>query len=181
MKKQILNFALFQIGWFSCVIGAAQGFPLFGPVVVSIVIAIHLALAAQPRRELALIAIAGLLGAMFDTVLVQTGWLVYPNGMLWAGTAPYWIIAMWLLFATTLNVSMRWMHGRPVAAFVLGLVGGPLSYLAGERLGGIELVNQSAALLALAAGWAIVTPILVALSQRLDGIQMQAETGVAHA
>ena len=33
---------------------------------------------------------------------------------------------MWMLFATTLNVSMRFLRGRPWMAAVFGLTGGPL-------------------------------------------------------
>ena len=55
-------------------------------------------------------SIGGAIGAAFDSVLAATGLLVYSSGVLFAGTAPYWIVAMWALFATTLNVSMGWMR-----------------------------------------------------------------------
>ncbi len=37
--RLLLNFAAFQIGWFACVLGAANGFPWLGPVVVAAVVA----------------------------------------------------------------------------------------------------------------------------------------------
>jgi hypothetical protein len=77
---------------------------------------------------------------------------------------------MWVLFATTLNVSMRWMRGSPKLAAVFGVTGGPTTYLAGKELGGIELINEPAALIALAIGWGIMMPLLVSLSERLDGM-----------
>ena len=77
---------------------------------------------------------------------------------------------MWMLFATTLNVSMRWLRGRPVLAAVFGFLGGPASYIAGQKLGGIMLVSQPAALSALAIGWAIIMPTLMWLSENLDGM-----------
>jgi hypothetical protein len=120
------------------------------------------------------------LGALFDTLLLQTGWLTYVNGMLWAGTAPYWIVAMWLLFATTLNVSLRWLRRSYAAAALLGLIGGPMSYYAGAKLGGLTFINTTAALTALAIGWALVIPLLVWLSERLDGVQ-PADRAVQHA
>lgn len=178
VRRTLFNLAAFQAGWFSCVLGAANGYPLTGPLVVLGVVAIHLAMAARPERELMLIVLAGMLGALLDSALLRTGWLTYPNGMIWAGTAPYWIIAMWLSFATTLNVSLRWLRGRAWAALTFGAIGGPLSYLAGARLGGLEFVKQGAALAALAVGWAFVTPLLVVLSQRLDGVR--ARSGPVH-
>jgi hypothetical protein len=181
VSRTLINLAAFQAGWFSCVLGAANGYPLIGPLVVFVVVAIHLAMAAQPERELMLILLAGMLGAMLDSALVRTGWLTYPNGVIWAGTAPYWIIAMWLSFATTLNVSLRWLRGRSWAALTFGAVGGPISYLAGARLGGLEFVKQGVALAALAVGWALVTPLLVVLSQRLDGVQARSYAVHRHA
>ena len=171
LNRLLLNFLAFQVGWFSCVLGAANGYPLLGPIAVFMAATLHLALAYKPRRELVLILLAAVIGALFDTLLLQTGWLTYVNGMLWAGTAPYWIVAMWLLFATTLNVSLRWLRGNLFAAALLGLIGGPMSYYGGAKLGGLVFINMPAALTALAIGWAVVTPFLVWLSKRLDGMQ----------
>ena len=181
MNRAIINFVAFQLGWFSCVLGAANGYPLVGPIVVLAALVLHFRLVRYPRREIVLVLLAGMLGAVFDTLLVRTGWLVYPNGILLAGTAPYWIVAMWVLFATTLNLSMRWMHGRPLAAILLGAIGGPLSYLAGERLGGLEFIEPQPALLALGIGWATVTPLLVSLSSRLDGMATPDDVLMQHA
>ena len=171
LNRLMINFLAFQAGWFSCVLGAANGYPMVGPVAVFVAVSLHLMLAYKPRRELVLILIAAVMGALFDTLLLQTGWLTYANGMLWAGTAPYWIVAMWLLFATTLNVSLRWLRRSYFAAAMLGLIGGPMSYYGGAKLGGLTFVNAPAALTALAIGWALVTPLLVWLSGRLDGMQ----------
>lgn len=179
MNRFVVNFLTFQIGWFSCVLGAANGYPLVGPAVVAAVLMLHFNLVDHPRRELVLIALAGMMGAVFDTVLVRSGWLAYPNGMLIEATAPYWIVAMWLLFASTINLSMRWMHNRYAAALLLGAIGGPLSYLAGERLGGLVFDDRTMALIALAIGWGAVTPLLVALGQRFDGIDAQGSKAVA--
>ena len=52
----------------------------------------------------------------------------------------------------------------------LRFFGGPASYLAGQKLGGIVLNNEFAALLALAIGWAVIMPILIRLAENLDGM-----------
>ncbi|MBT8137592.1 MAG: DUF2878 domain-containing protein [Gammaproteobacteria bacterium] len=179
MNKFVINFVTFQVGWFSCVLGAANGYPLVGPVVVAAVLLLHFNIVDHPRRELVLIALAGMMGAVFDTLLVRSDWLIYPNGMLIEATAPYWIVSMWLLFASTINLSMRWMHDRFAAAVLLGAIGGPLSYLAGERLGGLVFEDRIMALIALAIGWGVVTPLLVALGQRFDGVDVQGKEVVA--
>lgn len=171
LTRLIINFIVFQVGWFSCVLGAANGYPLLGPLAVFGAASLHLATAYKPHKELILILIAAAIGAVFDTLLLQTGWLTYANGMFWSGTAPYWIVSMWLLFATTLNVSLRWLRRSYLSAALLGLIGGPLSYYGGAKLGGLMFINMPAALTALAIGWAVITPILIWLSKRLDGMQ----------
>ena len=166
----LVNFAAFEIAWLSSVIGGAQQMPWLGPLAVCIALAIHLSAARTPFEEVVLVLSCALIGAFFDSVLVAAGWVTYPSGLFSDYLAPYWIITMWMLFATTLNVSMRWMRGKPWVAAVFGLFGGPTTYLAGQKLGGIVLVNPTAAYLALAIGWAIIMPVLMWLSENLDGM-----------
>jgi hypothetical protein len=64
---------------------------------------------------------------------------------------------------------MAWLKGRPWLAAFAGAVGGPLAYLAGERLGGLEMSDPLLALGAQALGWAVLLPVLVHLATRLDG------------
>ena len=172
-----INFVAFQLGWFACVLGAANGWPWAGPVLVFGIVGLHLARARRWQAELRLILAAAALGLVVDSLLLATGWLRYPSGLWIAGPyltlAPYWIVAMWALFATTLNLSLCWLRGRPLLALVLGAVGGPLSYLAGEKLGGIELIEPYPALAALAVAWAIAMPLLMRLAARFDGVSLQ--------
>lgn len=164
-----LNVVAFQVGWFSAVMTAANNIPLVGVLVMFLAIALHLYLAKRPRIELLLVAMCGTIGAMFDTLLVGFGWVDYPSGYLLGGVAPYWIVAMWMLFATTLNVSLRWLRGNHTLAVLFGLVGGPLAYFTGEKLGGIVLVDFTAAMLALGIGWGVMMPLLTLLATRFDG------------
>lgn len=165
----LINFILFQLAWLACVLGGAHGYPWVGPLVVAAVVAYHLQRAASPLPELSLLVTAALLGTVFDSALVATGWLVYPSGQWHALMAPYWIVAMWVAFATTLNVSLNWLKGRTQLSVVFGAVGGPAAYWAGSKLGGVSFVEPALALTTLALGWAAITPALVALSTRLNG------------
>ena len=169
MKSTIVNFILFQLGWLACVISAAKGLPLLGALIAACIIVFHIWRAALPLTELKLIAFALLIGAVWDSVLVWQGLLIYQSGILLPHVAPYWIIIMWALFATTLNVSLRWLKGRVLYAIVFGAIGGPLAYYAGQRLGAVEFSETVYALSALLVGWALFTPVLMALSQRYDG------------
>jgi len=165
----ILNFIIFQVGWFSSVYGGAQQMPWLGPVAVSAALLIHLRAAHRPQQEIVLVLSCAVIGAAFDSALVALGWVNYSSGIFSQSVAPYWIITMWMLFATTLNVSMRWLRNKDKLAAVFGFIGGPITYLAGQKLGAIVLVDQIAALLALGVGWAIMMPILLRLSETFDG------------
>ena len=164
-----LNVVLYQVGWFACVLGAAHGMPWAGALAAAVIVPWQIALAAQPEREIALVAAAAAVGALFETLLVQAGWVRFPSGMLLQGTAPYWMVALWALFATTLNVSLRWLRPHPWLAALLGAIGGPAAYYAGARLGAIELAATGVALGAIAVGWGILTPLLLGAARRLDG------------
>jgi hypothetical protein len=84
---------------------------------------------------------------------------------------------MWMLFGTTLNLSMGWLKGRPWLAAAFGAFGGPASYIAGQKLGGIVFVDYYAAVIALATGWAIFMPLLLIVAERYNGMttQLQAQ------
>jgi hypothetical protein len=172
----LINVALFQIGWFTCVWSAAVNQPWIGVLVVVGVVAVHLWRSPVPQREAQLIVLALGIGSVFDSALVWQGWLKYSSGILAPQLAPTWIIALWGLFATVLNVSLRWMRGRWAAAALFGAFGGPAAYYGGLRLGALEFGDLSAGLTALAIGWAALTPLLLALSARYDGHAAQPGT-----
>ena len=175
----LTNVVVFQVAWLVSVIGGAQQMPWLGPVAALLALALHVHTARKPFEEVLLVVICALIGAGFDSILVAAGWVTYKAGLFSDYFAPYWIISMWMLFAMTLNVSMRWLRGQPKLAALLGLYGGPASYLGGQALGGIVLSNQVAALLALAVGWAVMLPILMWLSENLDGMPGRRRSWIA--
>jgi hypothetical protein len=173
MKAIIVNAAAFQVGWLCCVLAGANHLPWLGTLTALLIVACHVSHATRPRNELLLILSAGAIGAVWDSLLVYAGWLQHPSGTLIEGTAPHWIVAMWLLFATTLNVSLRWLKHRPLLAAALGAVAGPAAYFAGYKLGGVQIPEFTTAMTALALGWAVFMPFLMLLSNSLDGTSYQ--------
>ena len=171
MKAIVINAVVFQVGWLSCVLAGANHLPWLGTMTALLIVTWHISHASRPHKELLLVMSAGIIGAVWDSSLVYAGWLQYPSGTLIENMAPHWIVAMWMLFATTLNVSLRWLKQRPAMAAALGAVAGPAAYFAGYRLGGVEIPDLLPAMSALALGWAILMPVLTALSIRLDGAE----------
>ncbi len=162
--RVIANFVGFQAGWFACVVGAAHALPWAGTAVAALIVTTHVFFAEQPRREIRLVAMALLIGMVWDSTLVMLGWLDFTSGFFIAGVAPHWILALWALFAITLRHSLAWLQTRPLTAAVLGAIAGPLAYWGGTRLGAVILVEPLHALIVLSIGWGIFTPLLLRLA-----------------
>jgi hypothetical protein len=164
-----VNVVAYQCAWFACVLSAAAQRPVIGLLVVAAVLLWHLYSAPEPRRELGLIAIAALVGAAFESVLVASGWVRMPPAALLGSVTPLWMVALWAAFATTLNVSLRALRPHYLLSALLGGVGAPLAYYAGAGLGALQWVEEVPALLVIGAGWALLTPLLMKSAQRFDG------------
>jgi hypothetical protein len=177
-QRLLINFLAFQAGWFACVLGVAHGWTGTGTAVAMALILLHLLLAPRPAVELRLVLLVTLIGAVWDSLLAWRGLLVYAPSDTGLRVAPLWILTMWALFATTLNVSLTWIKGRTLLAALLGGIGGPLAYLSGQRMGAVAIPDVIPAVLAQGIGWAILTPLLTRLAQRYDGIGAAGVDGV---
>ncbi len=186
--RLIINFALFQIGWFACVLGAAKQMPWLGVAVVIAIIIWHLTQAKQAKKEMQLLLITLVIGGTFDQIMLNHQLISYQahgwsNLQSWNNLqnwnnllVPVWILALWAEFVTVLNVSLRWMkemksRARWLVAILFGAVGGPLAYMGAEKLGAVTLNNLPASYIALSVGWALITPLLLKLSTKFDGFQ----------
>ena len=172
----IINFVLFQIGWFACVLGAAKQMPWLGVIVVAIIVVWHLSQAKQAKPELILLAHVLIIGGAFDQAMLSShlisyqahGWQFLNNP---SALTPAWILALWAEFVTILNVSLRWMRNKWLVAILFGAIGGPLAYMGAEKLGAVTLNSLPTTYIALSVGWAILTPLFLVLSQKFDGFK----------
>ena len=178
MTNLLINLIAFKLAWLSSVLGGANGLPLLGPAAVLVAIAIHLRRAGDPARELMLIAATGIVGISVDSAIISAGLLAYPSGTLVAGLSPLWILGMWMLFATTFNVSFRWMQSRIPLAGVMGAIFGPLSYYSGAKIGAVTLIDPLGAMIALSVSWGLMLPGLLLLAKRLDGMTLKPASDV---
>jgi len=161
------NLLLFQAGWFSAVLGAANGMAWLGPVGIGVILAFHLYRAGQRAGEAGLIVSVLLVGFVFESVLTSSAWVSYPGHE--SFIAPLWMIALWANFAATLNVALRSLRSRTWLLALLGFVGGPLAYWGGASLDAMVWHKAWPVLLYLALGWAVLTPLMGRLALRLDG------------
>lgn len=166
---KILNLALYQLGWFCCVLGAAWGYPICGALVALALMGVHLLLAESRRAEWKLMACACLLGVVIDGSQQALGVLSFKTDPAWPFPLPFWVFVIWAQFATLFHYALDWLGGRYRLAAFFGLLGGPLAYWGGARLGAAQLSdNLFFSFTSLALVWALVTPLLFWLSSRFD-------------
>jgi hypothetical protein len=176
VTRVLAGLVAFYVCWFACVGGAARGVPWLGPMAVALYAGVYLLTipsgAARTRQAL-LLGAAGAVGYAADSALVLSGVLTFPPHAVLGWPSTVWMVALWVLQAAVLGGAMSWMRGRAGLAVVGGALGGPLAYLAGERLGAAALgPTRAAALAAIAVEWALAMPLLVLLERRaLRGVR----------
>jgi hypothetical protein len=148
--RKILNFALFQAGWFACVLGGAHDMPVAAVAAAGAVIGLNLWwFSADRASDLRLLLAVALIGFSVDTVNLWLGVFSLFGAPRFPRYCPVWLTALWAMFGTTL----------------LGAVARPVSYLGGAKLGAVTMnPNRAFSIAALAAGWAVVMPLLVWLA-----------------
>jgi len=165
---RLLNFAMFYLGWFACVMGAGRGHLWLGPSVVAVLVLLHLYMTPRPVQEIRLILLIGIFGFAVDTLQASAGLYAFTGTSPAPWLCPLWMVALWMIFATTLNASMAWLAGRYRLAAALGALCGPISYVAGARLGAIKLpAHAGLSLVGIAVVWACVMPSLLWLGEFL--------------
>ena len=160
------NFVLFQLTWITCVEAGAHGMPWLGILAVVFSTGIHVISSESRARALRLTLFCTAIGVVVETILAAFHATQFNSPALMIIAAPLWMIALWALFSTTLNVSLRWLRGRYLLAAAFGAVGA-LSYLAGAKIGALVLpMNYS--LLAVGVCWALTMPLLLVMAKRWD-------------
>jgi hypothetical protein len=166
----LVNLVAFQAGWFACVLGAANGRYLLGPAVVAAGAALHLALSEDRKGQVLLLAAAALLGLVVETALSAIGATAPARDAIPSPLPPLWLIALWPNFGAALPVSLQFLRGKTALSAVLGAVAGPGAYYGGARLGALSFPGGDGFGLALlAVVWAVSVPLLVRLSERVEG------------
>lgn len=171
-----INVIGFQIGWFSCVLMAARGTPAIGALIALCIVSYAIISAPDKRASIDTLIIVSVTGSIWDSALTNAGLLVFDSGIFSSYFAPYWIITMWLLFSTTLNVSLRWLYNRPMLSALLGFVLGPLAYQGGAALGAVEIPDDLLTNTVIAAGWAIILPGSIKIAQMFEVISSHNST-----
>jgi len=166
--SKFVNFVGFQVGWFACVLGATRGWPWIGPAYVLAWCAWCVRSAKRPLRTALATLLVGALGALVGWIELDRGWLNFVGAAPLPQLPPPWILALWLLFATTFDSSLAWVTRRAWTTALFSLIGAPLSYLAGERLGALSILEpRTNSMLGIGVLWAVAVSGAAWLHRRI--------------
>lgn len=169
MKSKVINLVIFQLAWFACILGAGNGLPWLGIVVVGLSAIGHLVYVRFDRSWMVLLPAAFGLGWLFDWIVLRSGAMGYPDHARLLTAVPVWMPFMWVNFATTLYLSMSWMKRRYFIAAVFGFLGGPGAYYTGMKLGAVLLGEDLVrSLMIIGVEWVIATPLLLVIAEVLS-------------
>ena len=160
------NLLGYQAAWLVAVGFAARGLAWPGIIACLGFAALTWWRSPLRRSDLRLVGTALVCGLLLDGTLASTGFLHYA-APLPALPAPAWIVALWVAFAMTLQHSLQWLLARPAAAFLFGVLGGPLAYWGASRgFDAVAFTMPVRATLLLAAGWGMAMSLLVVIARR---------------
>ena len=94
-----VNFIIFQVCWFACVMGAANNLGWLGPLLVLITVPLQIHLLTENHRaEILFVIICGISGSLLETLMIVAN--VYtPVDQGWGQVCPPWMAALWFNFA----------------------------------------------------------------------------------
>jgi hypothetical protein len=170
--SRLVNLALYQAGWFACVLGGARGRPWLGAAAGLAPVVAHLLLVERRSAEVRFVLAASVMGTAIDSAQQAAGTVAFPSGHYSVWLCPAWLTVLWAQFATLPCHSLAWLAGRPIVSALLGSAGGPLAFLAGERLGGVTFPQgRTIGCAVLAVVWGVAFPLLMRLSVRSGAFQ----------
>lgn len=168
MTTRLLSIVAAQLGWVAVVLSAAQQRELLA-VLCGVPPVLLIALLAPDRQQVVRFAIVGaVLGPSLDWLLVRGRLLTLNTPLLGGVWMPFWWWVLWGLFCASVPHGYRFLYDRLPVAALLGVTFGPVSYLAGARLGAITIpaATRNWSLLAIAVLWGLAFPALVAWARR---------------
>ncbi|MCB1671805.1 MAG: DUF2878 domain-containing protein [Gammaproteobacteria bacterium] len=154
-----VNMAVNNLFWAGCVIGRYDLLWLVAPAILGY-LALLLAAGTLHWQQLWPTIV---LGVVVDSLYTATGIFQFPDHSL---LLPLWMWALWIAFATTLPMSLRWLGKHPLVAALTGALGFPFSYLLGFELGAIAYPHSLyPTLLLIGITWALLLPLLYRWTQ----------------
>lgn len=126
------NIVLYQTVWFGSVL--AQNYFVL-PVLL--LLSVHFYLCQNRRDEMLVVVLCAASGILGDALLTRAGVFGFePSQLMFI--VPFWLMAIWVGFASTLRHGLAFLVKRPPVAVLAAGIGAPIVYLAAARLGAVQ-------------------------------------------
>lgn len=155
--KRFGNAILFQVVWFVCVLAGS----VWALVATGCYLLIHDRFFMHSRKEWRLLFLFLGLGVLIDGTLFQIGLFSIAGAVTEDSLLPpIWLLCLWISVGTLFAHSLSMLRTRYLLISLMGMVGPPLSYIAGAKLSGISLAEPMYLTLSVVAIiWALVLPL----------------------
>jgi steroid 5-alpha reductase family enzyme/predicted DCC family thiol-disulfide oxidoreductase YuxK len=160
------NGLIFWFLWLFIVQDIAHTSEITQILVFLLVYAGQFALFAKYDRKSLLLAFplscyALIFGIVQETALIKTGTLHYLHSSL---LIPIWLLSLYPLFALTLNSALSFLNRSFFICFLLGGIGGILSYFSGEKMQAVEVTGSYFTIF---VTWGLFLMLTVSLNRKL--------------
>ena len=137
-ENKIINALGFQGAWWSIALYQEKAIYL-----VILMISLHFLFLKQNRlTEFYFVLSISAFGVLIDSLLFNFDFFKFTNPMsLNPAIVPLWLMVLWLAFASTLRHCLSWLFKNKYVAFVVGGLGGSLSYIGAANLGAMTIVQ----------------------------------------
>jgi hypothetical protein len=159
--RLLANIVLFQVGWFTCLLLSGT----WAILIATTIVLLHFYFIVpykQRIKETGLIAVVLFVGVILELCYLFSEVLIRSDG---EGYPAFWLLLIWVLFATTFRYSLFWLRSKLWLASIFAGVAAPVSYYAGANLNATVSLNDNItfSLVVIAMSWAIVFPLLMKL------------------
>lgn len=155
-----VNLIAFNFLWFGLVYWG-NSFAL----IAVLALALHLRFYCKGKQELWLIIIVTSIGIFVDSMLSYLQVFIFTSTQL----IPLWLAILWACFAATILHSLHFLAISKLLQVVMGAVFGPLSYIAGEKMGAVQFgYSLTFTSLILAITWTLLLLAFYYLAQALS-------------
>lgn len=158
---KILNFALFQAGWF------AAALMMDGAVWLMLaMVLLHFAISPSKLADARLLLILLPIGLTIEALMISLGFVSFNS----AFVLPIWMILLWCLLILSFNHSLKWFRDIPLALqVILSGAAGLASYVAGQKFAALSIGEPSLYFgAAIALVWAIQLPVMMMITKQVN-------------
>lgn len=158
---KILNFGLFQAGWFAAALmHDDSNWVLLG------LVAFHFVISPEKRLDAKLLLVLLPIGLTLEVAMIYLGFVSFNSALI----LPIWMIGLWCLLILSFNHSLKWLRELPLLVQVILSGGfGVASYLAAQKFQALNIGEpqlQYAAAIALV--WAIQLPVMLIITKQVN-------------